>query len=81
MAALYVWYPLDNAASRKGVVTHESGGRTWSAQLDLAGRFAPAVPADVVYMEPHPRRVQAVRDGRLVIDTERALMVHRRAGR
>jgi uncharacterized protein (DUF427 family) len=45
---------------------------------DPAGRFAPAIPADVVYIEPHPRRVQAVKDGRLVIDTERALMVHRR---
>jgi uncharacterized protein (DUF427 family) len=45
---------------------------------DPAGRFSPALPADVVYIEPHPRRVQAVRDGRLVIDTERALMVHRR---
>jgi uncharacterized protein (DUF427 family) len=45
---------------------------------DPAGRFSPAVPDGVVYVEPHPRRVQAVRDGRLVIDTERALMVHRR---
>jgi len=45
---------------------------------DPAGRFYPAVPADVVYIEPHPRRVQAFLDGRLVIDTERALMVHRR---
>lgn len=44
---------------------------------DPAGRFSPAVPADVIYIEPHPRRVQAIRDGRLVIDTERALMVHR----
>jgi uncharacterized protein (DUF427 family) len=44
---------------------------------DPAGRFAPALPADVVYIEPHPRRVQALRDGRPVIDTERALMVHR----
>lgn len=43
-----------------------------------AGRFAPAIPDGVVYVEPHPRRVQAVKDGRLVIDTERALMVHRR---
>jgi uncharacterized protein (DUF427 family) len=33
---------------------------------------------DVVYIEPHPRRVQAIRGGRTVIDTERALMVHRR---
>jgi uncharacterized protein (DUF427 family) len=30
-----------------------------------------------VYIEPHPRRVQALRDGRVVIDTERALLVHR----
>jgi uncharacterized protein (DUF427 family) len=45
---------------------------------DPAGRFSAPVPADVVYVEPHPRRVQAVRDGRIVIDTERALMVHRR---
>jgi uncharacterized protein (DUF427 family) len=45
---------------------------------DPAGRFYPALPADVVYIEPHPRRVQAFLAGRLVIDTERALMVHRR---
>jgi uncharacterized protein (DUF427 family) len=45
---------------------------------DPAGRFSAPVPADVVYVEPHPRRVQAVRGGRIVIDTERALMVHRR---
>ncbi|OBH39431.1 hypothetical protein A5692_08045 [Mycobacterium sp. E342] len=45
---------------------------------DPAGRFSPPLPADVVFIEPHPRRVQARRDGRLVIDTEGALMVHRR---
>jgi uncharacterized protein (DUF427 family) len=45
---------------------------------DPAGRFSPPIPVDVVYIEPHPRRVQAFRDGRPVIDTERALMVHRR---
>jgi uncharacterized protein (DUF427 family) len=48
---------------------------------DPAGRFSAPVPAGLdigVYIEPHPRRVQAVRDGVLVIDTERALMVHRR---
>jgi uncharacterized protein (DUF427 family) len=45
---------------------------------DPAGRFSPPVPAEVVYIEPHPRRVQAFLDGRLVIDTERVLMVHRR---
>ncbi len=45
---------------------------------DPAGRFSPPIPDDVVYVEPHPRRVQAVKDGRVVIDTERALLVHRR---
>ncbi|BBZ46368.1 DUF427 domain-containing protein [Mycobacterium parmense] len=44
---------------------------------DPAGRFVPALPAGVVYIEPHPRRVQAFRGGRAVIDTERALLVHR----
>jgi uncharacterized protein (DUF427 family) len=44
---------------------------------DPAGRFAPQIPTGVVYIEPHPRRVQAVLDGRLVIDTEQVLMVHR----
>lgn len=42
-----------------------------------AGRFSPAVPDGVVYVEPHPRRIQAIQDGRVVLDTERALMVHR----
>jgi uncharacterized protein (DUF427 family) len=45
---------------------------------DPAGRFVPPIPADVAYIEPHPRRVQALLNGRLVIDTEQALMVHRR---
>ncbi|RAV07314.1 hypothetical protein DQP55_22295 [Mycolicibacterium sp. GF69] len=45
---------------------------------DPAGWFTPPLPADVVFVEPHPRRVQALRDGRAVVDTERALMVHRR---
>ncbi|WP_019730323.1 DUF427 domain-containing protein, partial [Mycobacterium avium] len=45
---------------------------------DRGGGFSPPIPAEVVYVEPHPRRVQAVKDGRSVIDTERALMVHRR---
>ncbi|OBK50269.1 DUF427 domain-containing protein [Mycobacterium kubicae] len=43
-----------------------------------AGWFTPPIPADVVYIEPHPRRVQAFRNGRCVIDTEQALLVHRR---
>ena len=43
-----------------------------------AGWFSPKVAAGVIYVEPHPRRVQAVRGGSMVIDTERALLVHRR---
>lgn len=42
-----------------------------------AGWFSPPVPAPLVYVEPHPRRVQALRGGQVVLDTERALMVHR----
>jgi uncharacterized protein (DUF427 family) len=45
---------------------------------DPAGWFSAPIPADLVYVEPHPRRVQAIRDGRTIIDTERALLVHRR---
>ena len=45
---------------------------------DPAGWFSPPLPSDVVYVEPHPRRVQAFRGERMVIDTERALLVHRR---
>jgi uncharacterized protein (DUF427 family) len=45
-----------------------------------AGWFSAPVPRDIVYVEPHPRRVRAVRAGRTVLDTERALLVHR-AGR
>jgi uncharacterized protein (DUF427 family) len=45
---------------------------------DPAGWFVPPLPADVVFVEPHPRRVEAIRQGRKVIDTERALLVHRR---
>ncbi|MCV7330352.1 DUF427 domain-containing protein [Mycobacterium cookii] len=42
-----------------------------------AGWFSPEVPSGVVYVEPHPRRVQAIKDEHTVIDTERALLVHR----
>ncbi|WP_156687599.1 DUF427 domain-containing protein [Mycobacterium sp. Marseille-P9652] len=45
---------------------------------DPAGRFSSPIPDGVSYIEPHPRRVEAIKDGRIVIDTERALMVHRR---
>jgi len=44
---------------------------------DPAGWFSPALPQHVVFVEPHPRRVQAVHGGHTVIDTESALMVHR----
>lgn len=44
---------------------------------DPAGWFSTPLPAGVVYVEPHPRRIQAVRNGRTVIDTESAVMVHR----
>ncbi len=42
-----------------------------------AGWFTPPVAAGTVFVEPHPRRVQALRGGHAVIDTERALLVHR----
>lgn len=45
---------------------------------DRAGRFVPPLSGDLVYIEPHPRRVQAILYGHTVIDTERAVMVHRR---
>jgi uncharacterized protein (DUF427 family) len=45
---------------------------------DPAGWFSPALPDDVVFVEPHARRVVAQRQGHVVIDTEHALMVHRR---
>jgi uncharacterized protein (DUF427 family) len=42
-----------------------------------SGRFSPPLPDGVVYVEPHPRRIQAVRGGDVVIDTELAMLVHR----
>ncbi|MEE3852837.1 DUF427 domain-containing protein [Gordonia sp. LSe1-13] len=42
-----------------------------------AGWYSSPVPPGVVFVEPHPRRIQAVRAGQVVLDTERALMVHR----
>ena len=45
-----------------------------------SGWFSKPIPPGVVYVEPHRRRVQATLGGRAVIDTERALLVHR-AGR
>jgi uncharacterized protein (DUF427 family) len=45
---------------------------------DPGGWFSAPLPDGLVYVEPHPRRVQAIREGRTVLDTERALLVHRR---
>jgi uncharacterized protein (DUF427 family) len=45
---------------------------------DPAGWFSPPLVAEVVYLEPHPRRVQGFRGLQPVIDTEHALLVHRR---
>ena len=44
---------------------------------DPAGWFSAPVPAGVVFVEPHPRRVRAVVSGQAVIDTEDVLLVHR----
>lgn len=44
---------------------------------DPAGWFSEPFPKGVVYAEPHPRRIQALRSGKVVLDTERALLVHR----
>jgi uncharacterized protein (DUF427 family) len=45
---------------------------------DRAGFFAPPLSGDLVYVEPHRRRITATLAGRTVVDTEQALMVHRR---
>lgn len=42
-----------------------------------AGWFTPRLAAGTVYIEPHPRRIQAFRGGSALLDTEHALMVHR----
>jgi uncharacterized protein (DUF427 family) len=44
---------------------------------DPAGRFSPPIAPGTVLIEPHARRVQALRGDRAVIDTEAALLVHR----
>jgi uncharacterized protein (DUF427 family) len=44
---------------------------------DPAGWFSSPLPDGLVFVEPHPRRVQGIRDGQMIIDTERALLVHR----
>ena len=42
-----------------------------------AGRLSPPVDGSMVLVEPHPRRVRAVRGDDVVLDTERCLLVHR----
>lgn len=42
-----------------------------------AGRFTTDVAAGTAYVEPHPRRIQALVGDEVVLDTERALLVHR----
>ncbi|HEX4434309.1 MAG TPA: DUF427 domain-containing protein, partial [Acidimicrobiales bacterium] len=42
-----------------------------------AGRFTVPMPDNISYIEPFRRRVRATKDGRTVIDCERALLLHR----
>ena len=42
-----------------------------------AGWFSPPITGNEVYVEPHPRRIEAFIGDTRVIDTEQALMVHR----
>lgn len=42
-----------------------------------AGRFNVPVTDPLVYIEPYPRRVRGVRNGVVVVDSERVLLVHR----
>ena len=43
-----------------------------------AGRFTAPMPGPVTYLEPHRRRVRGITDDLTVIDSEHALLVHRR---
>jgi uncharacterized protein (DUF427 family) len=42
-----------------------------------AGRFSAPVPENMSYVEPFRRRVRATKGGHTMIDTERALLLHR----
>lgn len=42
-----------------------------------AGAFFPPLPEEVLYVEPLRRRVRGVRDGCVLVDSERTLLVHR----
>ena len=44
---------------------------------DPAGRFSAPVPAGVVYVEPFRRRVRGVTGDRVLVDSERVVLVHR----
>ena len=57
-------------------MTLTAGGGPFSSEPQ--GWFSTELPDDLVYVEPHPRRVQAIQAGRLVLDTENVLLVHRR---
>jgi uncharacterized protein (DUF427 family) len=41
-----------------------------------AGRFSFSPPERVVYVEPWPRRVRALANGSVVVDSERSVLVH-----
>lgn len=45
---------------------------------DPQGRFHPPLHPHTMFVEPHHRRIQAIQAGEVVLDTERALLVHRR---
>jgi len=53
-----------------------SGGRA-PLSPDRTGRFTQPVPDDLAYVEPYLRRLRGRIGGRTVIDSERALLVHR----
>jgi uncharacterized protein (DUF427 family) len=42
-----------------------------------AGRFSAPVPDGIAYVEPFRRRVRGITGGRTLVDSERALLVHR----
>jgi hypothetical protein len=44
------------------------------------GRFDFDAPDHAVYIEPFPRRVRAVIDGRVVIDSDDVVLVHETGG-
>ncbi|MGB8407682.1 MAG: DUF427 domain-containing protein [Mycobacterium sp.] len=51
---------------------------TGPLSVEPAGWFTPPLPEGAVYVEPHRRRIVGDSNGRTLIDTEHALMVHRR---